>query len=118
MNKSHNLHYVKSTYKLNPMITTVNFHDFRDAFKAHERMNNFTPDGLIALFDSLESLEEDLGEPVELDVIRFCVEFQEFEDLKEYNTDYSKEYTTIQDLADNVPLLCEVKGGGFITYAH
>jgi|TARA_R110002153_G_scaffold79751_2_gene203384 hypothetical protein len=100
------------------MITTVSFNDFRDAFKSHDRLNNFTIDGLIALFNALEDLEESIGEKVELDVIAFCVEFQEFESLEEYNKDYSQEYKTVQDLADNVSLLCEVKGGGFITHAH
>lgn len=58
------------------MKTTVDFYDFREAFRRFDRMNNF-PNSLEALFDYLEQYEEDCGTKVELDVVGFCCEYEE-----------------------------------------
>lgn len=58
------------------MIQTINLHQFRDAFKAHDR-NNFSYEGLEILFDALEDAEHGRDEPIELDVIGLCCEFSE-----------------------------------------
>ena len=54
------------------MKQSVNMYDFERAFKNFERMNNFSYDGLKALFEYLEDYEEDTGEEIELDVIALC----------------------------------------------
>jgi hypothetical protein len=59
------------------MIQTVNFNTFHDEFAAI-RPDNFTYSGLRALFDYLEQLEEDIGEPIELDVIAICCEYSQY----------------------------------------
>mgnify|MGYP003350223349 CR=1 FL=1 len=59
------------------MKQTVNFNDFRDAFRTMDRMENFSYEGMQALFDYLEQLEEDTGEEIELDVIGLCCDFSE-----------------------------------------
>ena len=59
------------------MKQTVNFNDFRDAFRAFDRMENFSYEGMQALFDYLEQLEEDTGEEIELDVIALCCDYSE-----------------------------------------
>jgi hypothetical protein len=56
---------------------TVNLHDFREAFRNAGRSSNFTYEGLEALFDYLGGLSEDIGEPIELDVIALCCEYSE-----------------------------------------
>jgi hypothetical protein len=82
------------------MITTVNIHDFREAFRTL-RPNNFSYDGLAALFDYLEQLEEDTGEAMELDVIALSCDYTEYESLAEYQENYgAADYPTIEDIND------------------
>lgn len=69
------------------MHTNVNIHDFRQAFKSL-RPTNFSYDGLKVLFDYLEELEQELGQPIELDVVGFCCEYQESV-LEEINEEFS-----------------------------
>ncbi len=58
------------------IIQTVNFSMFRDAFQA-VRPDNFNYDGQKALYEYLENLSDDMGEPVELDVIALCCDWQQ-----------------------------------------
>ena len=55
---------------------TVTESDFRDAF-ASIRPDNFSYEGLTALYEYLEELSEDTGEDIELDVIALCCEWYE-----------------------------------------
>jgi hypothetical protein len=59
------------------MKQTINLNDFRDAFRAHDRQDQFTYEGLEVLFDALTDMERDTGEEIELDVIALCCEFSE-----------------------------------------
>jgi hypothetical protein len=74
------------------MINTINKYEFSDAFQKMGRGDQFSYEGLIALFDYLEMLEDDIGEPIELDVISLCCEYSEYENLKEFQDDYGDEY--------------------------
>ena len=65
------------------MKQTINFSQFTDAFRDHNRLDNFTYDGLEALFDYLEDLADDCGTDFELDVIALCCEFSEYSDMEE-----------------------------------
>ena len=58
------------------MYQTVNFTDFHNAFR-QLRPNNFTYEGLQALFEYCEDYERDSGEPQELDVIALCCDVTE-----------------------------------------
>jgi len=58
------------------MKQTVNYNDFRDAFRNYDRLDNF-PNGLEALFDFIEELDEQCETETELDVIALCCEFSE-----------------------------------------
>ena len=58
------------------MKQTINEYQFRDAFMAM-RPDNFSYEGLTALFDWFEQYEEDTGEEIELDVIAICCDFAE-----------------------------------------
>ena len=82
------------------MKRTVNVYDFRQAFKDSGRNDNFTYEGLGALFEYFEGLEEDTGEEMGLDVIGICGEFSEYEDLKEFQENYSEEYKTLEDIEE------------------
>lgn len=70
------------------MKTTVNFTDFKVAFQSL-RPDNFTDDGLRALFDYLEDYEDDTGLQLELDVIALCCDFTEYSDFSEFEQDYA-----------------------------
>lgn len=59
------------------MIKTISIYDFRDAFKAAGRGEQFSYDGLEVIFDYIESYEQDAGEQTELDVIALCCEWAE-----------------------------------------
>ena len=78
------------------MKTTVDFYDFREAFRRYDRINNF-PNSLKALFDYLEQYEQDCDTEVDLDVVGFCCEYEEtnFADLPAYYTDID-----LPDVAD------------------
>lgn len=59
------------------MFTRVTLSDFRDAFRAAGRKDQFSYDGLRVIFDYMEELEDSIGEPVELDVIAICCDYAE-----------------------------------------
>jgi tRNA splicing ligase len=59
------------------MKTTVSRYDFERAFVDADRKENFSYEGLKALFDYFESYEEETGEEIELDVIAICCEYCE-----------------------------------------
>ena len=69
------------------MKTTVNFYDFKEAFE-QMRPDNFTRDGLVALFDYLEEYEESTGHEIELDVIALCCDFTQWENFEEFSASY------------------------------
>ena len=82
------------------MKKTINFYEFSRWFEEH-RPNNFSRAGLQSLFDYFENFEEDTGESIEFDPIAICVEYTEYEDLKEFHQNYDEEdYPTIDELYD------------------
>ena len=71
------------------MITHVMQSEFIDTFKQSElRKNNFSYDGLIALFEYLEDLEEDTGEQINFDMVSICCDYSEYKNLEEFINDY------------------------------
>ena len=59
------------------MYKRITLEEFIDAFRAHERGNQFSEEGKQALFEHLENLERDTGEQIELDVEGLCREYDE-----------------------------------------
>jgi len=80
------------------LVKEVAFYDFLEEFRKHGRENQFSYEGKKALFDYLNDLSEDLGEPIELDVIGICCDFTEYDNLKQFIDDYS--YTIGEDIND------------------
>ena len=108
------------------MKTTVSLYDFREAFRACGRAEQFSYEGLEVLFDYLEQYEEDTGEELELDVIALCCDF--YEDTEEqivrnyWDSEAEAEWEAIEDedekteavreyLEANGALIGEVTGG-------
>lgn len=78
------------------MKQTINFSQFCDAFRAHDRQDQFSYEGKRALFGYFEQYEEETGEEVELDVIAICCEYAE-SSLEDVISDYSLD-VAIDDL--------------------
>ena len=73
------------------MKKTINIYDFREAFHKAGRGDQFTYDGLTALFEYIEDYEEGIGEETELDVIGLCCDYTEYESIEEFWLDYDQE---------------------------
>ena len=94
------------------MKQTINFSDFRDAFQKI-RPDNFSYEGQKALFEYLESLEED-GEEFELDVIAFCCDYTEYASLYDFHKDYDEDdFPTIEDIEEHTTVI-RFGNGSFI----
>lgn len=92
------------------MKQTINFYDFQKAFQ-DLRPNNFSYQGLRALFEYLEELEDNIGEEIEFDVIALCCDFIEYESAEEYHNDYSE-----HEIEDHLATTSDC--GSLIFHAH
>ena len=59
------------------IVKTFNENDFINEFKAYNREDNFSTDGLRILFESLEKTAIDCEANIEIDVIALCCEYNE-----------------------------------------
>ena len=73
---------------------------FKDAFIHMGRKDNFSYDGLTALYEYLEDIDENY----DLDVIALCCEYSEYENLEELRKDYP-DIETMQDLENNTSVI-------------
>jgi hypothetical protein len=106
------------------MKTTLDFSDFRDAFRRYDRESSYTREGLEMLFNYFESYEEDTGQEIELDVIAICCEYDENHwediasnysiDLEDCDDEDEKIDTVRQYLEDNTMLVGESLPGTFV----
>ena len=72
------------------IVKTVYLETFMNEFSgvSAEYRNNFSYEGLKALYNYLEQLSEDMGEPIKLDVIDLCCKYSEYENLQEVMENY------------------------------
>ena len=94
------------------IIDTVNEYSFTEAFEKI-RPDNFSYEGQKALYEYLEDLSEDIGTPIELDVIAICCEYSEhenFEELKEYYS-CSHDFEDVESLRDYTTVI-EIENTG------
>ena len=98
------------------IVQTLNVYQFREAFRACGRNDQFSYKGLECLFDYLEQYGEDTGEPFELDVVALCCDFSEEHykdiadnyriDLSEADGDAEEEYQIVLEyLQDNTTVI-------------
>jgi len=80
------------------MIQTITKSDFTTAFHRAGRGNQFSYEGLHALYDDLELYAESSGDPIELDVIALCCDYAEYEDLEAFQEDYGEDYESIDEI--------------------
>ena len=87
------------------MKQSVNMYQFERAFINMDRGDQFSRDGLKALFEYLEELENDIGEEINLDVIAFCCDYVEYDTLKDFQADYGEEYESLEAISDETTLI-------------
>ena len=80
------------------MIQTINKSEFTSAFHRAGRGDQFSYEGLIALYDYLEDYEDSTGEQIELDVIALCCDYTEYESLEAFQEDYGEDYQSIENI--------------------
>jgi hypothetical protein len=102
------------------MKTTVSRYDFERAFVDANRRDNFSYEGLNALFDYLEDYEEQTGEEIELDVVALCCDYSEDHPeniIMNYSIDVEgledeEKMVAVRDyLNENTTLVGETAGG-------
>ena len=82
---------------------------FIDAFRDYNREDNFSYEGLCALYDWLHEVYEGSKQGFELDVIGLCCEFSEYSDIDEIAENYAN-IETLDDLW-NYTCIIEFNGG-------
>ena len=83
----------------NGIVKTFNENDFINEFKAYNRMDNFSLNGLRILFESLEQTAIDCGFNIEMDVIALCCEYSE-ETLADIIDNYDIDVSDCIDIED------------------
>ena len=82
-------------------MSNVTQSEFRDTFtQSHSYKNNFSYDGLTALYEWFQDLEDDTGEPIQFDMVGICCDFTEYESIDEFNRDYGENFKTIDDIEE------------------
>jgi len=95
------------------MFDTVTRNDFIEWFrKSEQRKNQFTYEGLDALFDHLEEYEESTGEKIEFDPIAICCDYTEYKNIEEYKENYALG-NNINEIRELTTVI-ETKNKGFI----
>ena len=98
------------------LVKEISFNDFLEEFKNYGRENQFSYEGKKALYDYLSDLSEDLGEPLELDVIGICCDFTEYSSLEEFIDNYSytvEDINSIEDI-EYYTIVIQINGKSFI----
>ena len=106
------------------MKQTINFSQFCDAFRAHDRQDQFSYEGKRVLFESLQDYEDSTGEQIELDVIALCCEFDEYTadelvdlyniDLEGVNSDNVQQ--AVEEFIQDRTFLCGITSTGNIVF--
>ena len=86
----------------------VNEHTFRDRFmRSDNYKNNFSYEGLHALFEYIEQVEDDIGEEFEFDMVGICCDYTEYDSLEDFNADYSSDdkVYTLDDIREETVVI-------------
>ena len=86
------------------MYRTINEYEFEQAFKNMDR-DNFSYDGYRALYEFLDEICSSDDKGFELDVIAICCDFTEYENLKEFQSEYyddvaGDKFKTIEEIEE------------------
>lgn len=78
---------------------------FIDEFRAYGREDNFSILALETLYEYIDNYSDEIGEPVELDVIAICSEYSEYSTLEEFQEDYGTDYEDIEDIRQETTVI-------------
>ena len=83
-----------------------------DEFRGGQYKDNFSYEGLKALYEYFEQYEEDEGEEIDLDVVAIACDWTEYKDIEEIKENYS----CIENMDDlyNYTSVIEVDNGHII----
>ena len=87
------------------MKRNVTEHDFTEAFRDYGRNDEFSYEGLKALYEWFEEYEEGTGEEIELDVVGICCDFSEYDSALEAAEEYGYEPDPLEYYLDNMDTL-------------
>jgi|TARA_Y100000296_G_scaffold62622_1_gene72780 hypothetical protein len=95
------------------MITHVTQSEFINTFiDSKTYSNKFSIPGLHALFEYLEEYEEGTGEQIQFDMISLCCGYSEYSSLEEFNTSYSTDFTSIDQIREQTEVIPINEGDG------
>ena len=96
------------------MYKTITLYDFHDAFNASGKhtAHGFSYDGLTALYEYITELEEDIGDPVEFDLVALRCEYSEYLSLQDAADAYAM---STDELWENTPVIETPDGGVIVT---
>jgi hypothetical protein len=57
------------------------------------------------MFEYFEEYEDSTGEELEFDMIGICCEYTEYDNLKELNNNYSKQYKDLEELREETEVI-------------
>ena len=91
------------------MYRTINEYEFEQAFKNMDR-DNFSYDGYRALYEFLDEICSSDDKGFELDVIAICCDFTEYENLKEFQSEYyddvaGDKFKTIEEIEEETTVI-------------
>jgi len=96
------------------MKQTVTSYSFVESFRAAGRESQFSRPALFALFDYLESYEEDCGVELELDPIGICCEWAQHDNsivaAKEYGQSFETESEALEWLLGQTQVVAFTDG--------
>ena len=93
---------------------TISLSRFRDYFFGSDQYkNNFTYEGLEALYNYLWEYSQDINMDIEMDYVSFACEFSEYEDFKHFQEDY-KDIGNMDDLEYQTTVIKIPNSLGFI----
>ena len=87
------------------MKQTIDVFGFRRAFEGTGRRDQFSYKALQVLFEWFEQYEDDCGEETELDVIAICCDFQEFDNLEDFQKQYSYDYDDMESVEQETTVI-------------
>ena len=91
------------------MYRTINEYEFEQAFKDMDR-DYYSYDGYRALYEFLEEVCSSDDKGFELDVIAICGDFTEYENLKEFQSEYyddveGDKFKTIEEIEEETVVI-------------
>ena len=87
------------------MKQSINMYGFERAFINMDRGEQFSYNGLKALYEYLEEYEEATGTELDLDVIAICCEYSEYDTLQDFQADYGEEYESLEAISNETTLI-------------